>query len=52
MGLGKEVLMKSETQGYLGNETSQCQVVFQGHQKKLSLLYLLFSPPALSTVPG
>lgn len=44
MGLGEEVLMKSVTQGYLGNECSGCQVVFQGHQKKLRVFMSLIHP--------
>lgn len=58
MELGKEELMKSMTKGYLGIESSQCQVFFPGlPDVEVEGFYIFLGPsnhhciPQHSTVP-
>lgn len=50
VGLGKEVLMKKMTQGYLGIESSQCQVFFQAYLMLNLRVFISFWTLPITTV--
>lgn len=53
MELGKEVLMKDMTKGYLVIETSQCQVFFQAYQMlKLRVFISFWTLPITIVFPN